>query len=82
MKVLVTGAAGFIGMHVSQRLLARGDTVIGLDNLNEFYDPQLKRDRLSTLARAGFTFVKVGVGDRGPMYELFASERFDRHRRR
>ena len=49
-KFLVTGAAGFIGMHVSQALLQRGDTVIGLDNLNDYYSPQLKRDRLAAIA--------------------------------
>ena len=51
MKVLVTGVAGFIGMHVAQRLLARGDEVVGLDNLNDYYDPQLKQARLDALAK-------------------------------
>jgi len=79
MKVLVTGAAGFIGMHVSQILLARGDEVLGLDNLNDYYDPQLKLDRLARLqGRPGFRFVKMDVEDRAGMAALFAAERFER----
>jgi len=79
LKVLVTGAAGFIGMHVSQLLLARGDQVLGLDNLNDYYDPQLKRDRLARLsAHPGFEFVQLDVADRVGMAELFAAQRFDR----
>ena len=78
MKILVTGAAGFIGMHVSQLLLGRGDAVVGLDNLNDYYDPQLKRDRLARLApRPGFRFVRLDVADRAGMEKLFADERFD-----
>jgi len=79
LKVLVTGAAGFIGMHVSQILLARGDEVVGLDNLNDYYDPQLKHDRLARLTgKPGFSFVKMDVADREGMAALFAKERFDR----
>lgn len=79
MKVLVTGAAGFIGMHVSQILLARGDEVVGLDNLNDYYDPQLKHDRLARLTdKPGFRFVKMNVEDREGVAALFAAERFDR----
>ena len=79
MKILVTGAAGFIGMHVSQILLARGDEVVGLDNLNDYYDPQLKLDRLARLTpNAGFRFVKLDVADRDGMAALFAAEKFDR----
>ena len=79
MKVLVTGAAGFIGMHVSQLLLARGDAVVGIDNLNDYYDPQLKRDRLSRLSgHAGFCFQLMDVADRAAMERLFADEHFDR----
>ena len=79
MKVLVTGAAGFIGMHVSQILLARGDSVVGLDNLNDYYDVQLKLDRLARLTpHAGFRFVKMDVADREGMAKLFADEKFDR----
>ncbi len=79
MKILVTGAAGFIGMHVTQLLLARGDTVVGLDNLNDYYDPTLKHDRLARLTpHAQFEFVRLDVADRNGMTELFAASRFDR----
>ena len=79
MKILVTGAAGFIGMHVSQLLLARGDTVIGIDNLNDYYDPQIKRDRLARITpHANFRFVLMDVADKPAMDKLFADERFDR----
>lgn len=79
MKVLVTGAAGFIGMHTAERLLARGDEVVGLDNLNDYYDPSLKRARLERLApHAGFRFVELDVADRAGMEALFAAEGFDR----
>lgn len=64
MTILVTGAAGFIGFHVSQRLLARGDKVIGVDNLNDYYDVQLKRDRLALLqAQSGFSLRQVDISD-------------------
>lgn len=79
MKILVTGAAGFIGMHTSLRLLARGDEVVGLDNLNDYYDPTLKEARLARLtSHAAFRFVKMDVADRAGMEALFAAEKFDR----
>ncbi|MBS0594252.1 MAG: NAD-dependent epimerase [Proteobacteria bacterium] len=79
MKVLVTGAAGFIGMHVSQLLLARGDQVVGIDNLNDYYDPRLKQARLERLrGHAGFAFEKLDVADRPAMERLFAESGFDR----
>ena len=78
MKVLVTGAAGFIGMFVAQRLLARGDRVVGIDNLNDYYDPTLKTDRLARLnGSADFAFHKLDLADRDGMAALFARERFD-----
>jgi UDP-glucuronate 4-epimerase len=78
MKVLVTGVAGFIGMFVAQRLLARGDHVVGIDNLNDYYDPALKVDRLAHLiGSAAFAFHKLDLADRDGMAGLFARERFD-----
>jgi UDP-glucuronate 4-epimerase len=77
-KVLVTGAAGFIGFHLSKRLLARGVEVVGLDNLNDYYDVKLKEDRLSQLtSREGFRFVKLELSDRDGVARLMAEERFD-----
>ena len=79
MKVLVTGAAGFIGYHAAERLLARGDEVVGLDNLSPYYDPALKRARLARLERRpGWRFVKLDLADRDGMAELFRAERFER----
>jgi UDP-glucuronate 4-epimerase len=78
LRILVTGAAGFIGMHVCKRLLERGDAVVGLDNLNDYYDVTLKEARLSQLAgRGGFSFVRLDLADREGMAALFARERFD-----
>jgi UDP-glucuronate 4-epimerase len=79
MKILVTGAAGFIGYHVSRRLLERGDEVIGLDNLNAYYDPDLKIARLKLLqAYSSFRFTRLDLSDRLEMPALFSRERFAR----
>jgi UDP-glucuronate 4-epimerase len=79
MKVLVTGAAGFIGMHVAQLLLLRGDTVIGIDNLNDYYDPALKHARLAQLApHVDFKFELMDIADRSAIANLFEREKFDR----
>jgi len=79
MKILVTGAAGFIGFHTAKRLLERGDTVVGLDNLNDYYDVGLKEARLAALGRfPQFSFVKLDLADRVGMERLFASELFER----
>jgi UDP-glucuronate 4-epimerase len=81
MKVLVTGAAGFIGFHLTLALLERGDEVVGVDNLNDYYDPQLKQDRLDVIgthARAdAFTFLKEDIADRDAMAALFTDYPFD-----
>jgi UDP-glucuronate 4-epimerase len=75
--VLVTGAAGFIGFHVARRLLESGRNVVGLDNLNSYYDPKLKEARRDQLGKFdGFSFVKLDLADRAGMAELFAEHRF------
>jgi UDP-glucuronate 4-epimerase len=79
MKILVTGAAGFIGMHCCEHLLARGDTVVGIDNLNDYYDPRLKQDRLKRIeGHSNFRFELLDVADRPGIEALFLREKFDR----
>jgi len=79
MKILVTGAAGFIGMHLSKRLLERGDEVVGIDNLNDYYEVQLKYDRLKQLEGFDdFTFIKMDMADREAMASLFKEQQFNR----
>jgi len=79
MKILVTGAAGFIGMHLSKRLLERGDEVVGIDNLNDYYDVQLKHDRLKQLDGFDkFSFIKMDMADRDAMAALFKEQQFNR----
>jgi UDP-glucuronate 4-epimerase len=80
MTTLVTGAAGFIGYHVSERLMARGEQVIGLDNVNNYYDPKLKRDRLAELGRreGDFTFVEVDFADNQALTAATRGYEFDR----
>jgi len=79
MKILVTGAAGFIGMHVAQRLLDRDHEIVGIDNLNDYYDPNLKLARLARLQpHARFAFQRIDVGEAQAVSTLFATERFDR----
>ena len=79
MKILVTGAAGFVGFHVARALLARGGEVVGIDNLNGYYDPQLKKDRLAQLTGLpGFSFLHMDLADRPAMAQLFSDHRFER----
>jgi UDP-glucuronate 4-epimerase len=77
-KILVTGSAGFIGSHVAQRLLDADQEVVGLDNLNDYYDVTLKQARLARLTAPGFRFVKLDLADDDGMARLFAHEKFAR----
>ena len=85
MHILITGGAGFIGFHLAKVLLARGDCVVGIDNLNDYYDPQLKRDRLENLKSfaqeqnvgQNLRFIQLDLADRKGMAQLFADNNFD-----
>ena len=79
MKILLTGAAGFIGFHTTRKLLERGHEVVGVDNLNDYYDVSLKEARLALLRReSGFRFIRLDIADEPAMAQLFATERFAR----
>lgn len=79
MKILVTGAAGFIGSYVTQKLITRGDHVVGIDNLNDYYDVKLKQDRLARLEKLShFTFHKLDISEQAALTALFEQENFDR----
>lgn len=81
MKIFVTGAAGFIGFHLVARLLEHGNEIIGLDNLNNYYDPALKQRRLKEIAKhpnaTGFTFIKADIADREQLENIFSENQFD-----
>jgi len=81
MKILLTGSAGFIGFHLTTALLNRGDQVIGIDNLNDYYDPSLKQRRLDEISKnlnvSNFEFIKLDIANRILMEELFATHNFD-----
>ena len=79
MKILITGVAGFIGMHLAQRLLQQGVAVVGIDNLNDYYAVSLKQDRLQQLTPSpNFRFIAMDMADRTAMEALFAQEKFNR----
>ncbi|MFB1034444.1 MAG: SDR family NAD(P)-dependent oxidoreductase, partial [Sinobacterium sp.] len=82
MKVLVTGVAGFIGFHVAKELLTRGDTVVGIDNINDYYDVTIKQGRLNALSEhalsENFTFIKMDIANREQVETLFSSCAFDK----
>jgi len=79
LKILVTGAAGFIGFHTAKQLLERGDTVVGLDNFNDYYDVKLKESRAAVLDNYdAFTMARIDLADRPAMEALFAKEKFDK----
>lgn len=77
MKVLVTGAAGFVGSHLAERLAVRGDTVVGVDNFNDYYDPVRKRRNAQAVTQQGVTVLEADIRDRERMFALFEEHSFD-----
>lgn len=78
MTILVTGAAGFIGFHVAKKLLERGEQVVGVDNLNDYYDVNLKQDRLNELEHDNFIFIKVDIADKDAIADIFNQYKFNK----
>lgn len=77
MNILITGAAGFIGFHTAEKLLQQGESIVGIDNLNDYYTPQLKEDRLKLLSSyKNFTFVKLDINDNDGLENLFSKYKF------
>ncbi len=77
-KILITGAAGFIGYHLCSRLMEQGDRIVGIDNINDYYDVNLKLNRLKQIeGKRNFTFIKLDITDREGIHKLFAKEKFD-----
>lgn len=77
MKVLITGAAGFIGSHLAKKLISQGYEIIGVDNINDYYDPKLKEDRLKSIGENNFTFYKVTLEDSDKLEEIFKQQHPD-----
>src|SRR3989338_1270392 len=78
MNILVTGAAGFIGFHTAKKLLELGHTVVGVDSMNDYYDPALKQARLKLLEHANFSFHQFDLADRATTAEFFVAQKIDR----
>lgn len=75
MKILITGTAGFIGSHLSKKLISQGHEVVGIDNINDYYDVTIKEDRLKSIGNENFTFYKINLEDDASMDEIFKSEK-------
>lgn len=75
MKILITGTAGFIGSHLAKKLIKQGHQIVGLDNINDYYDITIKKDRLKSIGNANFTFYKINLEDESAMNEIFENEK-------